>query len=106
MGLFKRISDYFSSPGIYDEAGYWIYLRCERCNENLRVRVNLNHDLSVDYEDKKGQSYYCRKTIVGRSGCFQRIEVELTFDSKRKLTSREISGGTLIDEDEYFKGEN
>jgi hypothetical protein len=29
----------------------------------------------------------------------------LKFDSKRKLIEREISGGTFIEEDEYFQDE-
>ena len=102
MSLFKKISDYFTSPSSADEASYWVYVRCNKCNEPLKVRVNLHHDLSVDYDGPKGQSYFSRKTIVGRTGCFQRIEIELTFNQKRKLTNREVAGGIFIDEDEYL----
>jgi hypothetical protein len=102
MSLFKKISDYFTSPSSADEASYWVYVRCNKCNEPLKVRVNLHHDLSVDYDGPKGQSYFSRKTIVGRTGCFQRIEIELIFNQKRKLTNREVAGGTYIDEDVYL----
>ena len=104
MSLIKKISDYFTSPSNADEAGYWVYLRCNKCNEPLKVRVNLNHDLSVDYDGPKGQSYFSRKTVVGRTGCFQRIEIELTFNQKRKLTNSEVAGGTYIEVDEYLAG--
>jgi hypothetical protein len=30
--------------------------------------------------------------------CFQRIEVELTFDENRKLVDRQIQGGVFVDE--------
>jgi len=105
MSLFKRFSDYFSSQSSVDEAGYWVFVRCDRCQEPFGVRVNLHHDLSVDYDGKKDQSFHSRKTIVGRKGCFQRIEVELTFDQKRRLIDREITGGIFIEEDEYLAEE-
>jgi len=104
MSLFKKISDYFISPRDVDDAGYWVYVRCNKCHEPLKVRVNLHHDLSVEYDGPKGQSYFSRKTIVGRTGCFQRVEIELTFNHKRKLINREISGGTYIEREDYLAG--
>jgi hypothetical protein len=105
MGFFKKISEYFDSSSYEDQAGYWVYLRCNKCQEPLAVRVNLHHDLSVDYDRPQGQSYFTRKTVVGKTGCFQRIEIELTFDHKRKLTNREISGGSFMDKDEFLASE-
>ena len=102
MSLFKKITEYFSSPSIVDDAGYWVYVRCNKCHEPLKSRVNLHHDLSVDYDGPQGQSYFTHKTIVWKSGCFQRIEIELTFNHKRKLINREISGGRFIDKDEFL----
>ena len=105
MGLFKKLSGFFRSPGGADAAGYWVYVRCNKCQETLKTRINLNRDLTVDYEGPHGQSYFTRKTIVGSSGCFQRIEIELTFNTQRKLMDREISGGLFIDEDDYLASE-
>jgi len=104
MSILKKITDYFNSPGEFDEAGYWVFVRCNKCQEPLKVRVNLHHDLSVNYDEPRGQTYFCRKTIVGKSGCFQRIEIELTFNSKRKLINKDISGGDFIEEEDYRAG--
>jgi hypothetical protein len=104
MGILKKISDYFSSTGTTDEAGYWVYVRCNKCQEPLKTRINLHHDLSVNYDDPRGQTFFSRKTIVGSQGCFERIKIELTFNNKRKLISKEISGGTFIDRDDYLMG--
>ena len=101
MSLFDRLSEYFRSSNNIDEDGYMVYVRCNRCKEPLRVRVNLRHDLSINYDAPKDQSYFCRKTLVGRSGCFERIEIELTFNEKKKLVTREISGGTNINKEEF-----
>jgi len=101
MSFFDRLSEYFRSSNEIDEDGFLIYVRCNRCNERLRVRVNLRHDLSINYDTPKEKSYFCRKTLVGSSGCFERIEIELTFNQKKKLIKREISGGTYINKEEF-----
>ncbi len=101
MGLIEKISRFFSSSSRGDEAAYWIYVRCDHCGEKLSTRVNLYNDLSVNYSESDDCTYTCRKTIVGRQGCFQRIEVKLIFDRRRKLTDQEISGGAFIEEGEY-----
>ncbi len=101
MGLVEKITNYFTSASSGDEGAYWVYVRCNRCEEPLRTRVNLYNDLSVDYQGRKGQTYHCSKTLVGRQGCFQRIEIELSFNRNRKLIERDISGGTFIEADEY-----
>lgn len=101
MGLIEKITKFFTSASSADEAGYWVYVSCNRCGEALCARVNLFNDLSVDYQGGKDQTYHCRKTLVGRQECFQRIEIELSFDRNRKLIERDISGGTFIEEDVY-----
>lgn len=84
---------------------YWVYVLCNRCNEKLRTTVNLSNDLSIRYgESDADDTYFTRKTIIGRDLCFQPIEVELTFDRKRNLIDRQIQGGRFITEEEYEQG--
>jgi hypothetical protein len=35
--------------------------------------------------------------IIGGGHCFQQIEVQMRFDTKRQLVDRQISGGDFID---------
>lgn len=99
MNLLKRLANLFN-PARPPAPEYWIFARCHRCGEVLKARVNLNNDLSVDYEDKT-TTFFCRKVLTGESRCFQRIEVELTFDQNHNLMSREIQGGQFISREEY-----
>lgn len=103
MSFLKKISDLFSSSGSSDDNAYWLYVKCKRCGEKIRTRVDLHNDLSVDYGDGGEETtYLCRKVLMGQELCFQRIEVQLTFDQHRKLIDREISGGDFITEEEYL----
>jgi len=102
MGILDKLAKYLLTSSDEDENAYWVYVQCNRCGEQIRSRVNLNNDLSVEYLGKKDQTYHCRKTIVGRTGCFQRIEVELNFDKNRKMIERQVTGGEFIEESEYI----
>jgi hypothetical protein len=96
MGIFKKLSSLVNPTPKADRFGYWIAVRCNRCGEVIRTRVNLANDLSLNEEDGK-TTYYCRKVLIGEKGCFQRVEVELTFDDQRKLIGHEVTGGKFIE---------
>jgi hypothetical protein len=67
----------------------------------------MQNDLSIRYgETDAGNVYFVRKGIIGRERCFNRIEVELTFDNSKRLIDQTISGGRFISEEEYKKGED
>ena len=104
MSFFKRITHLFSGSRPGDQYAYWITVKCNRCGEIIRSRVDLRNDLSLDYGTEESQPvYFCRKTLMGDSAetrCFQRVEVELSFDKERHLLDRQISGGQFVDEAE------
>ena len=86
-GLFGRSSE----KGVL-----WLYVRCNNCGAKVRVRVNLSNDLSLMDED----GYILRKEIVDNQ-CYQLMRAELRFDGRRRVTSRDISGGEFITKEEY-----
>jgi DNA-directed RNA polymerase subunit N (RpoN/RPB10) len=98
MGILKKITNFFSSPTKNDPASYWITVKCNRCGETIRSRINLYNDLSAEYGESGASTYICRKMLMGEGHCFQRVEVELTFDANRKLINREITGGQFVDQ--------
>ena len=97
MGIIKKLSGLILPHSTSDASTYWIAVRCKRCGEVVRARINLHNDLSAEYDDGEA-TYFCRKTLMGEGHCFQRVEVKLTFDADRKLVNREISGGEFVDE--------
>lgn len=94
MGWLDSLKSLFAAE---QGAEYWIYVRCNRCGEVIKTRLDLQHDLSL----RDGGGYIARKTLVGSQLCFERIEVTLTFDAGRRLAEQEISGGEFITEAEY-----
>ena len=74
---------------------YEFAVQCRRCGDVLPAYVNLQNDLSQDYER---DVWFVRKLISGSGAnrCFQQIEVQLTFDANKKLIEREITGGTFV----------
>jgi hypothetical protein len=74
-------------------------VRCNRCGEVIRARVNLRNDLSPDYGDGDGAlTYVCRKVLMGQERCFQQIEVTLRFDANRNLIDRQVMGGEFVEQ--------
>lgn len=87
-GFFKKL---FSSAADKPIKRYYLFqVKCNRCGEVIEGRVDLDNDLSLNDE---GDGYLVRKGLMGSGRCFQQIEVELTFDSKRQLQEKTITGG-------------
>jgi hypothetical protein len=84
------------------DTALWIYVRCQRCGEAIRIRADRRYDLVSEMHDpgEEGPAYTLHKDIVG-ARCFQRIPVRLAFDHRLQLVEREIQGGQFLTEQEY-----
>lgn len=90
MSFLKNL--FSSDPAKSDKKYLTFHVKCNRCGEILKARVDLDNDLSLN---DAGDGYFARKGLMGGNLCFQQIEVELTFDSSRQLIEKNISGGTF-----------
>lgn len=99
MGFLKTFFQKLTAPPkTHVNYFYTFKVRCKRCGEIIEGRLNLNNDLSIDYED--GTNYVGRKVLIGGSNlCFQQIETTFKFSAEKKLLSREISGGEFVEEE-------
>lgn len=97
MGFLKKLFSGFSAK---PEKRYYVFqVKCKRCGEIIEGRVDVDNDLSVEYEDG-GDVYYARKVLIGDGGshCYQQVEVGLKFDKSRKLIERRVeSGGEFVE---------
>jgi hypothetical protein len=98
MGFFKKFGGFFSAKPAEDQVSFYIKVKCNRCGEEIQARINLFNDLSIEYDDSDNTSgYICRKVIVGSQRCYQPIDVSLTFDAKRRLVDKQITGGQFVE---------
>lgn len=98
MSILKKLGEIFGASGKPDEKVMWVSVKCHRCGEIIQGRVDLRNELSAQYEEDGRTTYFCRKELMSDTGrCFQRIEVELTFDANRRLQQRQVRGGSFVD---------
>jgi hypothetical protein len=94
MGFLKKL---FSSTPAQPEKRYYVFqVKCNRCGEIIEGRVDLDNDLSIEFEDNRNV-YFVRKVVMGSGHCFQQIEVEMKFTSSRELIEQETKGGTFVE---------
>jgi len=94
MGFIKK---FFGNATSKPEKRYYVFqVKCDRCGEIVEGRVDLDNDLSVEFEDNKNV-YFVRKGLLGANRCFQQIEVELKFTPKRELIEKNVQGGTFVE---------
>lgn len=94
MGFFKNL---FGGGSQKPEKHYYIFqVKCQRCGEVIEGRVDLDNDLSIEYEGNNNM-YISRKVLLGSGRCFQQIEVELKFTSDKMLIEQEVKGGTFVE---------
>jgi hypothetical protein len=81
--------------------GIYFYVRCDRCREKVRVRLNPHSELQQEFGDSGQDSGYSVRKMVVDQRCFRPIEVRMRFDASRHEQSREIEGGTFLTQQEY-----
>jgi hypothetical protein len=102
MSFLKKIASALSPKGAEEGEAFWVYVRCDKCGEAIKTRIDLRHDPTPKYSDEgRVTSYSLRKVLIGSRRCFEPIEVKLTFDPQRRVISREIAGGQFISKEEY-----
>jgi len=94
MNFLKNL---FQGGSAKPEKRYYAFnVKCKRCGEVIEGRVDLDNDLSLDY-DGDSTVYFVRKGLVGNNRCFQQIEVEMKFTPNRELIERQVQGGTFLE---------
>jgi len=93
MNLLQRLFGGASAKP--DKRFYIFHVKCLRCGEIIEGRVDLNNDLSVEFE-QGGDVYYARKVLMGSGKCFQRLETTFKFTPARKLIEQRAIGGEFV----------
>ena len=94
MSFFKNL---FGGGGTakHEKRYYTFNVKCNRCGEIIEGRVDLDNDLSLDYDGDQTVYFVCNRLEV-YSRCFQQIEVELKFNSSRQILEQQVTGGQFV----------
>lgn len=93
MNFLKKL---FPPRQPYIKSYYTFNIKCKRCGETITGRIDLDNDLSVEYEEG-GDVFYARKVLIGENKCFQRMEANFKFNAERQVIEKEIIGGEFIE---------
>jgi hypothetical protein len=99
MNLLRRLFGGGNSPA--PDNAIHLYVRCNRCNAPVHVRIDPRNDLIIEYDDDEDASGYRLIKEIMDSRCFQLMRAEIEYDRGRRELSRQIEGGTFITKDEY-----
>jgi hypothetical protein len=83
--------------GSDDSRSLYIYVRPKRCDQIVAVRIDLMNDLSIT-DDEAG--YWVRK-VAQAYRCPFPAELIVYFDKSKRMVSREVTDGELVEKAEY-----
>lgn len=93
MDFLKKL---FAPRQPYKKEYYTFNVKCKRCGEIVTGRIDLDNDLSIEYEDG-GDVFYARKVLMGENKCFQRMEANFKFNSNRQVIEKYVTGGEFVE---------
>ena len=95
MDLLKRFFGLSGDKKDHDPQGVYLYVECDRCGAQVKVRADKKYDLN-----RTDEGYTWHKTIVD-SKCFQQMPTTVHFDRNYNVIEAEIEGGHYISEEAY-----
>lgn len=98
MSWLKRIFGIQLTP---PERAIVLYVRCDRCQSTVSVRIDRYNDLAIEYNEREVEVGFVVNKPIMDTKCFRVMQATLTFDTHRIEQSRTISGGAFIDEATY-----
>jgi len=93
MNFLKKL---FTPREPYTKSYYTFHVKCKRCSETITGRIDLDNDLSIEYEEG-GDVFFARKILMGENKCFQRMEANFKFNSSRQVIEKDVIGGEFVE---------
>jgi hypothetical protein len=99
-GFLDNLKNFFTGPvqsqGLQGAVKF--VMQCNRCNEEITVKIRTSSDISRVYEEDgapSGSVFYVRKEILG-SKCNNLIYLTAYFNESFNLISSDVTGGKII----------
>ena len=101
--VFRALQNLFKGgPRESNDGGLYYYVRCAKCGEAIRVRVDRSNDLAQEFEDggDHPSGYVATKGVVGKK-CFRTMSLTIRYDRGKRETGRSIDGADFISKEEF-----
>ena len=101
--LFGRSGPKREAP-VSDQNAFYYFVRCEKCGEVIRVRLDRRSDFEQQFDESGGDAvvgYRVRKEVMGSGNCFKMMRVEVLFDRGYRETEKSVRGGTFVTKADY-----
>jgi len=84
------------------DRGLYLYIRCNRCQDVVRVRLNMANDLLQEFVENSDDvaGYSVTKGVVD-SKCFRPMTLTMRFDNRRRELERSVEGGQLVEREDW-----
>ena len=104
MGLWDTLKSALGlggSGGSVDR-GIYVYVRCNRCQDVVQVRLNPANDLQQEFVENSDDvaAYTVNKGVVD-SKCFRPMTLIMQYDRHRRELDREIEGGEFVEREDW-----
>ena len=97
-GFLENLKKVFTVPPESTASSFITFIvKCNKCGEEITVRVRRNSDISRinEGEEQEGAEYFVRKEILGTK-CNNLIYIAISFGPGFNVISREITGGKFV----------
>ena len=98
MGFLKKL--FSTTPEAAEDSGIYLYLKCDRCSDVVRLRLEPKYELVSD------QGGYISNKIVVDSRCYERMSSVFHFNHRQQLESAEIDGGELASKADFVAAQS
>jgi len=100
-GFLDNLKNFFTGPvqSQGQQGAVRFVLQCNRCSEEITVKIRTASDISRVYEEDGGPPgavFYVRKEILG-SKCNNLIYLTAYFNENFNLISSDVTGGKIIE---------
>jgi hypothetical protein len=85
-----------------DGRALYFYMRCNNCNEKLRIRVDTFNELMQEFDDNERTSGYTLDKDIMGNACFRMMHLHVTFDKNKRIIEQTLDKGILISKQEYL----
>lgn len=101
--LFGRSGPKREKP-VSEGFGFFYFLRCDKCGEIIRVRLDRRNDFEQQFSESGGDDpigYRVRKDVMGGGNCFKMLQLEVQFDRSYREVEKSVRGGRFVSKEEY-----